>query len=100
MTTHVAHDLFSYPQSAGWKRRETSRQAAEHVPASILRAKVLAEFERQNYMTADECADSLGIDKLSIRPRVSELSNMGKVMDAGFRRQNASGKSAIVWRLV
>lgn len=97
---NVAHDLFSYPHAAGFKARNTSRAAAQLVPAAILRAKVLSEFQRQHYMTADECAEALHIDKLSIRPRVSELSNLGKIMDSGFRRQNASGKTAIVWKLV
>lgn len=95
-----AFDLFTYPQAAGWKARETSRAAAERTPAPILRAKVLAEFQRQNYMTADECAAALRLSILSIRPRVTELSNLGKLMDSGFRRQNASGRSAIVWKPV
>lgn len=93
-------DARPYPHSAGWKARETSRAAAEHCPAPLLRAKVLSEFSRQGYMTADECAASLGLSVLSVRPRVTELSNLGKLMDSGFRRPNASGRSAIVWRVV
>jgi predicted ArsR family transcriptional regulator len=97
-------DLFSYadqyPFRPGWKGRETSRAAAEATPAQLLRGKVLAEFHRQQYMTADECAEALGLSVLSVRPRVTELGNMHKLMDSGFRRQNASGRSAIVWRVV
>lgn len=101
MTAHVAHDLFSYPQAAGWKARDTSRQAAERLDAEIWQAKVLAEFERQRYMTADECAEALGADRYTIRPRVTELSKQQKIMDSGERRRNAcSGRSAIVWKLV
>lgn len=101
-----AFDLFSYPQQAGWKARETSRAAAEKVDAATLRAKVLREIERQRYMTADECAQAvlphLPPDRaaLSIRPRITELSKLGKLMDSGFRRPNASGRSAIVWKTV
>lgn len=97
-------DLFtyqpSYPAAAGWKTRDTSREAAERVPAKVLQAKVLAEYQRQRWMTADECAEALNIDKLSIRPRVTELSLANKIMDSGLRRKNASGRSAIVWRIV
>lgn len=96
----AAYDLFTYPQVAGFKRRNTSREAAERCHAPLLRAKVFAELEKQRYMTADECADALGLSVLSIRPRFSELSNLGKIMDAGFRRLNSSGRSAIVWKVV
>lgn len=89
-----------YPQQPGWKRTETSRAAADDVAqkAPLLREKVLSAL-RKVPMTADECADHLGIDKLSIRPRCSELSAMGKIVDTGDRRLNASGKRAVVWRL-
>lgn len=98
--TQPAHDLFTYPQAAGWKARETSRAAAEATPAKLLRGKVLAEYQRQQYMTADECAQALGLSVLSVRPRVTELGNLGRLMDSGFRRRNASGRSAIVWKPV
>lgn len=91
----------AYPYSPGFKSRDTSRQAASSINANVLRAKVLAKFQTPGcWMTADEVAEALGIDKLSIRPRCSELSAKGKIMDSGHRRKNASGKSAIVWRLV
>lgn len=49
-------------------------------------------------MTTDECADRLGIDKLSIRPRFSELAALSKIADTGERHVNpSSGKRAIVW---
>lgn len=90
-----------YPYMPGFKSRDTSQAAGASVNASLLRAKVLAEFRIPGmWLTADEVAERLGIDKLSIRPRVSELSRLGKLIDAGCRRKNASGKSAIVWRLV
>jgi hypothetical protein len=49
-------------------------------------------------MTADECAAQLEVDKLSIRPRFSELATMGRITDSGERHKNASGKRAIVWK--
>lgn len=99
-------DLFSYapsyPIAAGFKgNRDTSREAAERIPAKVLQAKVLAEFERPGcWWTADEVAERLHLSVLSVRPRVTELSALGKIRDSGERRPNASGRNAIVWRLV
>jgi predicted ArsR family transcriptional regulator len=87
-----------YPSQPGWKGMETSRAAADDVApkAPRLREMVLVAL-RDKPRTADECADHLGIDKLSIRPRCSELSALGKIVDTGDRRLNASGKRAVVW---
>ena len=96
-------DLFSYPHQPGHKRSDTSKAAADDIApsAGTLRAKVLAVLHfRPGGMTADDCADLLGIDKLSIRPRMSELRELGQVRDSGRRSPNASGKKAIVWVLV
>lgn len=87
-----------YPLSAGWKAEGTSREAAEKVDAKTLRARVLTELAKSPG-TADEIAHRLHIDRLSIRPRLSELSALGRVEDSGVRRVNESGKRAVVWRL-
>lgn len=94
-------DLFTYPQHPGWKRTDTSLAAATAVKftANTLRASVLHALRAYGNMTADECAELLRADKLSIRPRFSELHNMGKIRDTGDRKKNASGRSAIVWRI-
>lgn len=97
-------DLFnyqpSYPAVPGFKARETSAAAAEAMKpkAATLRAKVLDEL-RNGPGTADELSDRLHIDKLSIRPRCSELAARSRIRDSGARRPNGSGKSAIVWEL-
>jgi hypothetical protein len=93
-------DLFSYPHAAGFKGGETSRQAAESINADVLRAKVLQVFRLRGPCTADEVAEALNIDKLSIRPRCSELKDMGKIVDAGYRRPNRSGRSAAVLKAI
>jgi hypothetical protein len=88
----------SYPHVPGFKARSTSKDAAEAVGsrAVALRSAVLTQITA-SAATADEVANRLGESVLAIRPRVSELSRMGKIMDSGLRRANASGKSAIVW---
>lgn len=102
MTQQSASDLFDYLDSPGHKRRDTAREAAEHIAkaAPVLRAKCLAVLERSNGLTADEVAGRLGVSILSIRPRLTELSRAGQVRDSGHRRANASGRSAIVWAAI
>lgn len=65
--------------------------------APLLRQRVLDAYERSAGMTADECAGRLGVSILAVRPRVTELSRLGKLRDSGTRRANNSGRSAIVW---
>lgn len=88
-----------YPIEAGFKRTDTSRQAAEKIDAATLRGKVLAIIQRHGPLTADEAAARLGMDKLSIRPRCTELRELGRLEDSGLRRLNSSGRKAIVWQL-
>lgn len=98
-------DLFDfadhYPQTPGFKQRETAVEAAESIRPSIgrLQGYCLNALDALGPLTADECAERLQIDKLSIRPRFSELAARGKITDTGERRRNSSGKSAIVWRV-
>ena len=54
--------------------------------------------------TTDEIAVDIGKSILTVRPRVTELKAMGKVIASGTRRknqtvQNQSGKTANVWTL-
>lgn len=91
-------DLF-YPHAPGAQDRDTSRDAADAIAERVpqLRGRALAVLERSNGLTADEVAGRLGLSILSIRPRITELSRLGKVRDSGVRRKNASGRPAIVW---
>jgi predicted ArsR family transcriptional regulator len=95
-------DLFGYPNSPGFKGRDTSADAAAEVAekAPLLRARCLAVLERSNGLTADEVAGRLGASILSVRPRITELTRLNKVRDSGERRRNASGKRAIVWAAI
>lgn len=95
-------DLFAYPHQPGARDRDTSEEAAAAVAkqSTILRARALNEIERSNGLTADEVAGRLGMSILSIRPRITELSRLGKVRDSGARRCNASGRRAIVWAAI
>lgn len=95
-------DLFAYPDAPCFKARDTAAEAADAMAetAPILRARCLRVLEHSNGLTADEVAGRMGASILSIRPRITELTRLGKVRDTGDRRRNASGKRAIVWAAV
>jgi predicted HTH transcriptional regulator len=92
----------AYPNSPGARFIETSRAAAAHIApkAPTLRAQCFASLKATGPATADEMAARLGVDRLAIRPRFSELSAMGIIADSGDRRLNASGVRAVVWRVI
>lgn len=88
--------------NTGYKGIETSQQSALDLDKSgrtaRLRGKVRGAYAAMTKgLTADECAAALREDKLSIRPRVSELVKDGFLKDSGIRRKNKSGKSAAVF---
>ena len=96
-------DLFAqpYPEAPGTYNVSTSIQAAASMQpkASRLRGLCIDALIDYGNMTPDETAAFLGLDKLSIRPRFSELKTMGEIVDTGERRANNSGKKAIVWTI-
>ena len=94
--------LNGYPHSPGYKNKDEdgpSRQAALAVKlhAPNLRERCFRIIS-QIPMTADEVAETMEKSVLSVRPRIAELSKLGKIEDSGRRRTNESGKVATVWR--
>lgn len=91
-----------YPRSPGFKTGGTSQEAAVkfRTHAEGLRMAVLDVIEKApNGLTADEVAAELKQTVLAVRPRVSELYNLGAIERVpALRRKNASGMSAAVWR--
>lgn len=102
----MSMDIFAYaetyPNRAGHKGyRDTGRASARSATrtAPKLRQMCLDQLRSHSELTADEIAQNLGIDKLSIRPRCSELAALNQITDSGKRRRNSSGKNAVCWRL-
>ena len=99
-------DLFNwypYPREAGTKTEDgPSHKAAQDLNKrnrpQRLRSKVIAALELFGSMTADECAEKMKENVLSIRPRFSELSRLGKIYKTGELRPSSTGKSQNVWR--
>ncbi len=89
-----------YPLQPGCKSSvDTTIEAAEAIAplAATLRAKALALIVKEP-LTADEAAAALGEHWSNIRPRCSELSKQGLIVDTNQRRTNRNGKKQIVWR--
>lgn len=94
-------DLF-YPRAPGHKEQTTSKDAARAVrgDAALLRERVFETVRSSGAAgrTADEAASLLERSVLSVRPRITELGKVGRIMRTGARRENESGLKATVWR--
>ena len=97
-------DLFDaqYPHAPGYQDRDTSMEAAEAMKprAPSIRQLVLDALALQP-MASFEIAPVIGKTYAATQPRTSELVRQSKIVDSGERRVDpATGKRAIVWRLV
>jgi hypothetical protein len=90
-----------YPDALGHRVVETSIAAAAAIAPKRGRLQQIAlEAIREAGwlgLTADELAEKVGMDRLSIQPRTSELKRKGLIRDSEQRRPNATGKRAIAW---
>lgn len=86
-----------YHDTPGTVPAETSA-AAMPAPADAARLREQCLMLLQQHdLTADECAELLKKNILSVRPRCAELRARGLISDSGRRRKNSSGHAAIVW---
>lgn len=94
-------DLLDYPNTPGWQEAETSIEAAEVIAPELkrLQAMVLGAIQEagDHGRTADEVAVRLDVTPFTARPRCTELRELKLIQDSGFRRENESGRRAIVW---
>ena len=84
-----------YPAHPGFKKFGPSQTAANEMCkiAPTVREKRLELFAVVAHLTADEAAEKLNLNILTVRPRISEMSRQGLICQTGARRQNTSGKS-------
>ncbi|WP_431299418.1 hypothetical protein [Tabrizicola sp. BL-A-41-H6] len=86
----------------GYKTAGPSSDAAvaQDSRSFIIRSLVLECLEGARHpLTADEIADLIEIDFISVRPRVSELRHEGKIRDSGYRRPSRYGRMVTGWEL-
>jgi DNA-binding MarR family transcriptional regulator len=92
----------TYPNAPGFARdSQTSRAAAEAIAPKMreLHRLILAALANHGALTADEIADRLSRHVLTIRPRLTELKELGYVESARITRPSAIGNSMRVMRL-
>lgn len=89
-----------YPNQPGFKKRGTSEAAAKAVKPmdEINRQKVLECLRLFGPMTCIDIAHALQMDKTSVRPRVSQLFEVGLIVENGRSYENSrSGET--IWRV-
>jgi len=90
-----------YPYQAGYKKRSTSKEAADKINMQYPRQSFMVEDvfklgELINY-TADEVADKINQNIISVRARITELNQQGILEDSGERRKNKNNRNVIAW---
>ena len=99
----LAPDLFGYPFAPGWKREDSSREAAEAIKpsAEMLREKIYRAIKDAGSYgaTADEASAAINVSPFAGRPRVTELRAVGRIKPSmeNKRRPSSTGRSSIVW---
>ena len=94
--------MSTYPETPGFKgAADTGRTAAAAMApkAGTRRAEVLDALERLGVASAEQIAELTGRHWYCTRPRLSELSAMGMVIDTGQRAATGLGGKTIRYRL-
>lgn len=93
--------MSDYPDAPGHRGIDTSIAAAEALLPALAGLQNIAlraiRDAGERGLTSDELALLLGRERWEMRPRTSELKLKGSIRDSGMRRQNCTGKKAIVW---
>lgn len=89
-----------YPHAPGHQLTDTSHAAAKKMTgvAGKLAKRVLSELKLNGPMTADQMAEHLKESPFSIRPRFTQLKELGLIEDTGVRAKNAQGNAMAVCR--
>lgn len=95
-------DIPSYREGGpGHRGVDTSIAGAEHIAEALprLQSDVLAVIKAAGLhgATGDEIATALEWERHRVRPRTSELRNLGRIVDSGKRRLSQQGVASIVW---
>lgn len=85
----------------GFQKTDTSRAAADEIApkATSIREQVFDLLKNSAPLSTEEIADQLSRPYVSVQPRLSELQNVGKVVDSGERGITRWGKSCILWEV-
>lgn len=80
---------------------DTERAAAQKVAPRVVgrRLEALKALAKHEKASGSDVAKTAGLSILSIRPRLTELQDMGLIEDTFFRKGNEFGNPEIVWRI-
>ena len=99
-------DLLDWPGDPGpnvhKNAKDTERQAAEFIATKVtgLRLQALQSLaSAQPGLTGSQVADKMDAWLYSVKPRLTELQNMGLAQDSGARAKNDRGRQEVVWEI-
>ena len=94
--------LPDYPAGAGFRRNsEASKDGARHINAK--RPTLLATYYQMVLdagpagITGDEIAALIDGEAYLIRPRLTDLKELGRIVAKGARREGAHGVGVTIW---
>ncbi len=100
LTIHSAREI--YPNKAGYKDNDCSKEAASKINRT-LRARqeeVLNVLKtHSNGLSSEQIASLIGRPSLSIKPRLSELKELGLVRKSGRRGKTELGGACTIWEI-
>jgi predicted transcriptional regulator len=100
----IQANLFAHEPPRGRSRKrdpDTAKAAARSVQVADLERRVLNLLVRTpSGLTTHEMSKTLGVELVSISPRMAPLRTKNLVRDSGERRLTDTGRKAIVWKCV
>lgn len=101
MITGIPFECYPQSPAARLGSPETAFDAAASVTDAAksreAKALILIGANGRSGCIADEVADTLGWERYSSRPRLSQLKARGEIVDSGVRRKGESGRNQAVW---
>ena len=93
---------FDRPVLVHKNAKDTERLAAEFIQPRVtgLRLKTLQSLAAApSGLTGSQVADNMDAWIYSVKPRLTELQNMGLAVDSGARAKNNRNRQEVVWQI-
>ena len=93
---------FNRPPLVHKNAKDTERMAAEFIAPKVtgLRLKALQSLAAApSGLTGSQVADKMTAWLYSVKPRLTELQNMGLAEDSGERKLNERNRPEVVWQI-
>lgn len=86
----------------GYQNNEASQDAANFNKRGkiTIRQKVSNLFDEHGQLTVEEVSSLLNLAEISVKPRVTELKNVGYIRNSGLRKMGKWGTTITVWEKV